>query len=115
MTVEEFYAAIGGDYDAIMRRLPSPDKVLRFVTLFLKDNNYNELKAALNDDNTENAFKAAHNLKGVAANLAFRELTAAASDITEALRNGDIDTAKRILPSIDEEYELIIKLSKDLK
>ena len=115
MTVEEFYAAIGGGYNAIMRRLPSPDEVLRFVNLFLKDNNFNELKAALDDDNAENAFKAAHNLKGVSANLAFKELTASASDMTEALRNGDIDAAKRILPDIEEDYELIIKLSKELQ
>lgn len=31
MTLKEFYAAVGGDYDATIRRIPKESMVLRFV------------------------------------------------------------------------------------
>ena len=31
MTLKEFYAAVGGDYDATLNRLPEESLVLRFV------------------------------------------------------------------------------------
>ncbi|XME02979.1 Hpt domain-containing protein [Lachnospiraceae bacterium C1.1] len=114
MTVEEFYNNTGGDYEEIIKRLKAPEKVVRFVNMFMKDGNYNDLKAAIEEKNAEAAFKAAHNLKGVSANLSFKKLTAAASDITEALRNGELEKAIEIMPRVSECYELIAALVGEL-
>ena len=37
MTLEQMYAAIGGDYKAVMERLPSADFVRRFALKFGMD------------------------------------------------------------------------------
>ena len=114
MTVEEFYNRSGGDYEEIIKRLKAPEKVTRFINMFMKDENYKELQAALEGKDTEAAFKAAHNLKGISANLSFKKLTAAASDITEALRNGELEKAIEIMPRVSESYELIAALVGEL-
>ncbi len=115
MTVEEFYREIRGDYDEVIKRLRKAEKIPRFVSMFLKDTNYAELKAAIEAEDTEAAFKAAHNLKGVSANLSLSELSRLASEITEALRGGDMAAAKTMLPPISENYNLIVKLSAELE
>ena len=114
MTVEEFYERIGGDYQDVMHRLMKEDRVAKFVKMFLSDPSYNELKQAMADDNVDTAFKAAHTLKGVTANLSLSSLNAAAIDITEALRAGNMDLAVTLLPAVIQKYELIENLSKEL-
>lgn len=47
MTLEQMYAAIGGDYKAVMERLPSADFVRRFALKFLQDDSFPNLKKAL--------------------------------------------------------------------
>ena len=40
MTLEQVYAAIGGDYKGVMERLPSADFVRRFALKFLQDDSF---------------------------------------------------------------------------
>ena len=47
MTLEQMYAAIGGDYKGVMERLPSADFVRRFALKFLQDDSFPNLKKAL--------------------------------------------------------------------
>ena len=47
MTLEQVYAAIGGDYKGVMERLPSADFVRRFALKFLQDDSFPNLKKAL--------------------------------------------------------------------
>lgn len=44
MTLEQVYAAIGGDYKGVMERLPSADFVRRFALKFLQDDSFRNLK-----------------------------------------------------------------------
>lgn len=44
MTLEQMYAAIGGDYKGVMERLPSADFVRRFALKFLQDDSFPNLK-----------------------------------------------------------------------
>ena len=44
MTLEQVYAAIGGDYKGVMERLPSADFVRRFALKFLQDDSFPNLK-----------------------------------------------------------------------
>ena len=85
MTLEQMYAAIGGDYKAVMERLPSADFVRRFALKFLQDDSFPNLKKALEAQDAPTAFRAAHTLKGVCQNLGFDALYAPASALTEAL------------------------------
>ena len=59
----------------------------RFVLKFLDDRSYTKLIDAVNEQNYEDAFKAAHTLKGVCLNLSFERISNSVSILTEFLRN----------------------------
>lgn len=86
MTIEECYRAMGGDLAQVQRRLPSMALIQRFVTKFLSDDSYAQLCRAMEAGQREEAFRAAHTLKGVCANLGFDKLYGSASQLTEELR-----------------------------
>ena len=94
MTLEQVYAAIGGDYKGVMERLPSADFVRRFALKFLQDDSFPNLKKALEEKDAPTAFRAAHTLKGVCQNLGFDALYVPSSALTEALRGGSLDGAR---------------------
>lgn len=88
MDLRECYASLGGDYDAVMGRLRSEERVVKFLGLFGGDENFQTLTQAMSTGDWATAFRAAHSLKGVALNLAFSDLARTSSDLTEALRAG---------------------------
>jgi len=47
MTLKECYAALGGDYDAVLGRLPGEKFVQKFVLKFLNDGSYQLLLDSL--------------------------------------------------------------------
>lgn len=86
MTLKEFYAAVGGDYDATLNRIPKESMVLRFVKKYADDKTYAQLTEAVKAQDWETAFRASHTLKGVAQNLGFDRLYAVSVPLTEAMR-----------------------------
>lgn len=88
MTLKECYAALGGDYDEVMGRLRSEKLVQKFVLKFLNDGSYQLLLDSLAAGDREEAFRAAHTIKGVCANLGFNTLLGSSEALTEALRDG---------------------------
>lgn len=88
MTLKEFYAAVGGDYDATLNRIPKESMVLRFVKKYADDKTYAQLTEAVKAQDWETAFRASHTLKGVAQNLGFDGLYRAAFALTEEMRGG---------------------------
>lgn len=86
MTIEECYERMGGDYDQVLKRLPSAGLVKKFITKFLDDGSFAELNSAMEQGDRELAFRAAHTLKGVSANLGLERLRRSASELTELLR-----------------------------
>lgn len=83
MTLKEFYAAVGGDYDATLNRIPKESMVLRFVKKYADDKTYAQLTEAVKAQDWETAFRVSHTLKGVAQNLGFDGLYRAAFALTE--------------------------------
>ena len=51
MTLKEFYAAVGGDYDATLNRIPKESMVLRFAKKYADDKTYLQLTEAVNPFN----------------------------------------------------------------
>ena len=86
MTLQEFYAQIGGSYADTVRRLCSESFVLRFVKKYPANPSFDELCEAVDRSEWESAFRAAHTLKGVAQNLGFDRLYAVSVPLTEAMR-----------------------------
>ena len=86
MRIEECYREMGGSYADVSARLPSPSLVQRFVCKFPEDKSFEALESAMESGSREAAFRAAHTLKGVCANLSFTRLLESASALTEILR-----------------------------
>lgn len=106
MTLNECYDRLGGSYDEIFGRFKSDALINRFLPMFLKDKSFEDLTEALNSGDTEAAFRAAHTLKGVCANLALTKLYNSACEITEMLRSENLEDAKEYFPAVKADYEL---------
>jgi HPt (histidine-containing phosphotransfer) domain-containing protein len=106
MTIQECYAVIGGDYEGVLARLRKEERVARFALMFLKDDSYAQLLSAVQEGSVEEAFRAAHTLKGVCQNIGFDRLHRSTDEITEALRGGDMDRARLLLPQVMEDYNV---------
>lgn len=74
MTLKECYARMNGSYEDAKLRLMMDSMVERFMFKFLEDDTMENLRSAVAERNIPDSFRAAHTLKGVAANLAFTEL-----------------------------------------
>lgn len=105
MTLEELYQEIGGNYQEIMERLRTEERIRKFVLLFLKDTSYQTFLHGLEQGNTQEAFRAVHTLKGVCMNLSFDSLYQISSEITEFLREGNLGRAAQLLPELDKCYK----------
>lgn len=100
---------MGGDYAQVEKRLPGIHLIRRFIAKFLDDGSYPELCRAMEQGQTEEAFRAAHTLKGVSANLGFDRLTASSGELTELLRgrtDGIPTEAVPLLDMVRQDYEL---------
>ncbi|MBR3315250.1 MAG: Hpt domain-containing protein [Atopobiaceae bacterium] len=89
MTTKELYDRIGGDYAAALGRMQMDAFVARIIVKFADDTSCNDLFAAWDAGNERAAFEAAHRAKGVCANLGITSLATRASEICEALREGN--------------------------
>ena len=111
MTIQECYRELGGDFAQVEKRLTSVSLVKRFITKFLDDSSFSELCHALEAGQRENAFRAAHTLKGVGANLGFSRLLASAGALTELLR-AETETipegAAALLEEVKQDYEVTV-------
>ena len=69
MNLEKLYQETGGDMAGAVRRLGSASAVERFLRMFAGDDTFAMLQAAMSAGDVQRAFRAAHTLKGLAANL----------------------------------------------
>lgn len=104
MTIQECYEALGGDYEEVVGRLYSEALVKKFVGKFLSDQSYQLLESSLNAEDYEEAFRAAHTLKGVSQNLSFTRLYQSSHEITEALRTKQYDQAVQLFAKVEADY-----------
>lgn len=109
MTVREFYEETGGDYDEVLARLKTDERIIKFAKMFAEDKSYQVLVRSLETENMDGAFRAAHTIKGMCQNMAFRRLFVSANEITERLRAGEFDGAKEMIGKVTEDYNLVVE------
>lgn len=107
MNAEAFYSTVNGDYQGVLGRFMTEERILRFVRKFPMDGSFAALKDALSRASVEEAFRAAHTLKGVAQNLGLTALGESASAVTEILRAGSLDVAA-LMPDLEKLYSLTV-------
>ncbi len=115
MTLKECYEILGADLDGALKRLSNEKLVERFALKFLNDTSFEELEKALGDKNYEEAFRAAHTLKGVAANLSFSRLHDVSAEFTEMLRGGNAPADEAYMEVVRAEYTRTVEALKQLQ
>lgn len=108
MTVEECYSIIGGSYEEAKSRLRDDARIAKFMGMFMRDQSFQTITAAIETQNYEEAFKGAHSLKGVCSNMAFTRLYEAVDALTEDLRGGhSSDNTMNFYEKTKELYQLV--------
>ena len=108
MTLKNLYEAVGGDYKDVVKRLISEEFAAQLALGFLDDDGFSSLEKAMKNRNAEDAFRAAHTLKGVALNLGFKNLGESASELTEVLRKRTFDGADEPFEKVRADYAVVI-------
>ena len=116
MSIEEFYERIGGDYLEAKGRLMNDAFIKRMLLKFADGYSLDELSSAMQSEDCEGLFTAAHSLKGVCGNLALAKLSSLASELTELTRGkSDVDMAeaKRLGAEILGEFRRVVTLIRE--
>ena len=104
MTLQECYAAMGGSYEDAIGRLRGERLVQKFVLKFLNDESYDLLCRSMEEKNFEEAFRAAHTIKGVCQNLSLSKLQDSSSRLCESLREGYTPESAALMEETAADY-----------
>lgn len=103
--VDGLLELFGGDVDAYCEILQT----------FLSDLESYDVVAPLSNGEYEKACQNAHALKGAAGNLRMQPLFEMYTQINNALKNSDVDTAKAVLEAGIEKQQKIVECIKNNK
>ena len=96
----------GIQVDEALERLMGSEALLeRLLGKFLEDRNLAELTTALAEDRREDAFRAAHTLKGVCGNLSMTALFETLTAQVAEFRAGDWAAAAGRMPAVTRAYQ----------
>lgn len=112
MTLQECYVALGGDYNDVIGRLRRETMVQKFVFKFLEDTGFDNLRGAMSTRSREDAFRAAHTIKGVCQNLGFTKLYDSAARLSDELRTEWGAEADDMFNRLTADYLLTIEAIK---
>lgn len=120
MNLKECYQAFGGDYEDTMKRMGMERLLQKFMLKFLDDKSFEELCSSMEQKKYEEAFRAAHTLKGLCLNLGFKTLAESSSNLTEALRpqqfeESDMVEIMKMLEQVKRNYEMAVSVITEFK
>lgn len=99
------------DLDGVIDRFSGDDLFYATcVSLFLEDRTMSELESALDTRSWDDAFTAAHALKGLAGNLGFIPLFHACAEIVVQIRDGHTANIPEAYEKLRECYDGICKV-----
>ena len=105
MNLQECYKSFGGEYQDVMRRLQSEERIKRFLVMFLNDPSFSQLCSAWDECQYDDVFRAVHTMKGICLNLAFTALLNSCTLLTENLRAGIPDeSTEKYVNEVKEKY-----------
>ena len=103
-------APYGIDYLDAMDRMDNDGDLYKMLALkYLDNSKYTDLVAALEVEDFDEDYKAAHSLKGVAGNLSFSNLFDVAASMSEALFQGEYQAAEKMLPDLSDANDKVIE------
>lgn len=105
----------GIDYVAGVDRFGGNEAMFeKFIRRYTEDTHYEELLTAIEANDSDQAFRIAHTLKGVVGNLSFTTYYNAITPLTELLKEGKLEEARALVPSIQQAEEKALEALKDL-
>lgn len=116
MTVRECYEAMGADYEDVLGRLRTDERIQKFVLKLLNDKSYELLIDSIESGNMGEAFRAAHTLKGVCQNLSITLLYQSSAELADRLRDGQEygEDVGPLLEQVKKDYSLAMECIRKL-
>lgn len=115
MTIKEAYEEIHADYEGILMRMHTDEKIMKYLIRFMHTNYDVIIQRALKEQDYDTAFLESHNLKGICSNLNISVLGRSSGDLAEALRSrkpeGDISP---LIDAMQREYNTTMAVFKKL-
>lgn len=87
ISIESLKAFGANTEEGLARCMGNEALYLKLVGVMLAEKNFDKLKTSIESNNLDEAFEAAHALKGALGNLALTPLYKKAASLTELLRN----------------------------
>jgi hypothetical protein len=106
MDVKRFFELIDSNYESVVSRLRTEERIEKYLVMFLNDENYKNLCSAINKSDVELPFKSCHTLKGIVLNLGFDELYKPVFDLTESLRAKQFND--ELFEQVEKQYKVIL-------
>ena len=116
MTVKECYEIIGANYEEVESRLRTEERIKKFLLKVLNDKSYDLLCDSIKQKNMEEAFRAAHTLKGISQNLSLTTLYQSSNLLSEELRENQeySKQAEELFEQVKKDYIHITETIKNL-
>lgn len=100
----------GIDYNEALDRVDGCVELYEKLAFkYLDDSHYVDLVAAMEVKDFDEAYKAAHALKGIAGNLSFKDLYISSAEVSEALFQGEYQAAEKLLPQVEQAHEKVLE------
>ena len=110
MTVKQCYEAMEANYEEVESRLRTEERIKKFLLKVLNDKSYDLLCTSIEQNNMEEAFRAAHTLKGISQNLSLTILYQSAGNLSDILR----EAAAELFEQVKKDYEKVTEAIKKL-
>lgn len=115
MTLKECYNKIGGDYNDVLSRLLTEERVIKYCKKFLENSDYIEVRGAFEKEDFARAFELTHSIKGMCANMGFSRVFSSASELCESVRGGaPKKDVSNIIDAFYADYEITIAGLREL-
>ena len=110
------FEAYGGDYDVTMSRFRGKETLyMKILGMMFQDENLKKLGTAIEENDLDAAFEAAHTLKGVAGNLGLAPFYDSVCRIVEPIRNREErEDYTQMYQEIQDEFSRVDELWKEL-
>ena len=113
--IREKLEGVGIDVNDLMERLMGNMTLIsRFFKRFPDDASYERMVAGIEKGDVEEAFRGAHSLKGVCANLSMKRFLTVLNPLVDKLREGQLDGVPVMLSAVDEEYRKVVTMIQDI-
>ena len=108
--------AAGVDIDGTMDRFMNNEALFeKFIFKFLDDDNYEKMMVAKGNNQVEEAFNAAHTLKGVTGNLGINCIYKVSIPLVEILRKSTFEGSEIYFEQMETSYQNIISVLNKYK